>query len=160
MAKKAKTVKIRKHKYGVPRSIHKHYPDVKFVVDAAEAVDVSVCKADIVSSKSLDPTNCAMARAIKREHRADAAIIGLSSSYIINGDKAIRFATPQSVQREIVSFDRGHDFEPGDYYLTPKSPSNKLGMPTLKGPNSKGGKNKSATQKHVKRVRVLPTGSD
>jgi len=85
----------------------------------------------------------------------------MTSSYVIKGKKALRFATPASVQREIVSFDRHGDFAPGDYTLVPKAPSSRLGH----GYNKDGdhGTNKKPLKRKIHRsarVRVLPAGQD
>jgi|SRR4030095_4508853 len=143
----------------LPRSLRKLFPNVKYAIDATSPIEVSVDAKDCDGAKKLDPTNCALARAARREYKADGVIIGISSSYIIKGDKATRFATPERVQREIVSFDRHHDFAPGEYTLVPKAPTAKFGSHPR--PNREGGANKKA--RHIRhtsaRIRVLPKGS-
>ena len=145
----AKSIKL-------PRSIRRMFPNVTHAVDANAAVEISVNRHDCKIGTKLNPTECALAKAAKREFKADGAIIGLSSSYIIKGNKAVRFATPESVQREIVSFDRHQDFSPGDYRLVPKAKSVQFGV----NKHKTGGRNKNATRKihHSARVRVLPMG--
>lgn len=147
----------KKNQIKLPRSVKRLFPNVTFAYDSNQAIEISVNNKDCSDAKRKDSANCALARAAKRELKADGAIIGLSSSYIIRGAKAIRFATPEAVQREIVSFDRNQNFEPGEYRLVPKSPTNRLGQIR----NRKvGGKNKNATRKihHSVNVRVLPRG--
>ena len=158
----AKRIKVRKEHFGVPASVKRAYPNVKFVVDADEAVDIKVCKADVSSAKKLDPIDCALAKAAKRELKADAAIIGISTSYLIKGDKAVRFATPASVQREIVSFDRHSDFTVGEYYLTPKSPANRLSSGNTPSRNKTRGRGTTIHHRNSKteKIRVLPKGQD
>ena len=155
----AKKIKTKKTGAKLPRSIRRMFPEVKECVDAAQPVEISVASQDCKSAKRLDPTNCALARAAKREVKADGAIIGMSTSYLIQGTKAIRFQTPQSVQREIVSFDRHDDFEPGEYYLTPKSPATRLGVDKHTRKKDRGGKYKRKYHKNV-RVRVFPKGAE
>ncbi len=106
-----------------PRSVVALFPNVTSCTDARTPVGISVSKSDVKSSTSGAPQDCAMAKAICREWKADSALVGLSYSYVIKGNKAVRFMTPQSVAREIVSFDRQHDFAPGNYHLAaiPKS---------------------------------------
>ena len=96
-----------------------------------------------------------MATAAKRQFKADAAIIGLSTSYIIKGGKATRFNTPVRIGREIVSFDRNKDFAEGSYTLIPKAKSQRLG--TSHNYTSRKGRHDKAPIKHIKnaRVRVL-----
>jgi hypothetical protein len=144
----------------LPTSLRKLYPNVKYAVDANYPIEVSVKNSDCTDAVEMDPTNCALAKAAKREYKADGVIIGISSSYIIKGDIATRFATPERVQREIVSFDRHHDFAPGEYTLVPKPPTAKFGESYRKRPNREGGKNKTARRiRHTSaRIRVLPKG--
>lgn len=142
----------------LPRSVKKLFPQVESALDADTPIEVSVEPKDCKEGKKFNPAECALARAAKREHHADGVIIGMSSSYIIKGKQAIRFATPQSVQREIVSFDRHQDFSPGEYTLVPKSPTARFGME--KRARKSGGTNKSAKRKihQSARVRILAKG--
>lgn len=142
-------------KFPLPRSLRTLFPNVEFAVDASKPVEISVDAEDCKKGKKLDPTECALAKAAKRELHADAVIIGMNTSYIIKGNQAVRFSTPESVTREIVSFDRNQDFAPGDYYLNPKSPTARLGVK-----QNLGGKNKTAKRKihKVARVRMLAKG--
>jgi hypothetical protein len=159
----AKRIKIRKDSHVLlPRSVARLFPKVTVAVDADQSIDVKVIKKDCVESKQMDPADCALARAVKRDMEADGAIIGLSSSYIIRGNKAIRFATPERVQREIVSFDRNHDFAPGDYFLTPKSPSSRMGVEKSKRKVTPTSGAKVAKRKvhHPDRVRILLRGAE
>lgn len=136
------------------------FPNVIHAVDADTAIEVSVQRKDCKDAKKNNPMECALARAAKRELHVDGAIIGISSSYIIKGDTAFRFETPESVKREIVSFDRHGDFSPGDYYLTPKSPSNRFGRDE-RNYKRKGGNHKAKRKiHHSARVRVLPHGAE
>src|SRR4051812_17932241 len=96
--------------------IRKLFPQVKHVEDADESIVITVTKKDNSSARKKEPTDCALARACIREKIADAAIIGLSYSWLIKGTKAIRYATSVTVSREITSFDRHHDFMAGKNY--------------------------------------------
>lgn len=129
----------------LPRSIKRMFPNVTTIIDAKKSIQVHVEGRDCKNAEPLNPRECAMARAAKREYKVDAAVIGISSSYIIKGNKATRFKTPNTVQREIVSFDRHSDFEPGEYHLAVHSPSLRLGV------NSHSGKKKSTTNHASKR---------
>jgi len=146
----------------LPRSIKRMFPEVKTVSDAKEAVEITVNRKDCKIAQKRNPTECALAKAAKRELKVDKVIIGISSSYLIKGTEAIRFQTPQSVQREIVSFDRHQDFAEGSYNLVPKSGNNRMGQYIDTRTNKKGGKYKYAKRKihHSARVRVLPSGAE
>lgn len=102
-----------------PRSLTRIYPHVTQCHDAKRPVEIEIRAKDVSSATKKDATACAMATAICREWKADEAVIGLSYSYVIKGKTAMRFVTPSSVQREIVSFDRSKDFAPGKYHLAP-----------------------------------------
>ena len=119
---------MKKTKKIAPRSIKRVFPNVKFLEDAKSSINVHVKATDCKIAIARDATECALAKATKRELHADAVIIGLSTSYIIKGNKAIRYNTGQRIAREIVSFDRHNDFEPDIYTLSPKSPSLRLGV--------------------------------
>lgn len=105
--------------------VRKYYPNVTKVLDAPTSVRIAVTKRDCIASKSKAPDACAMAHACKRSY--DGAIISLSTAYLVKGSKAFRYKVPQSVSREIVSFDRSHDFQPGTYSLQAPSKSSMLG---------------------------------
>lgn len=136
----------------LPPTIRKHFPDVDYIVDADYPIDIAVDKEDCQDAKQLDPTNCALARAAKRAFNADAVVIGISTSYVIRGKRAVRFATPEHVSREIVSFDRNGDFEPGTYKLVPKAPTSRMGANTK---TYKKRKDKQGTRQFSARVRIL-----
>ncbi len=108
--------------------IQKQFPQVKKVRDATETISVTVIPADAVKGRRKDPATCALARACVRTSIADAAIIGLSSSWLIKGDTATRYLTSEGVSREITSFDRHQDFQSGnDYKLSRVGKSKRLG---------------------------------
>lgn len=144
----------------LPRALREMFPEVKYAIDSDHVVEISVGQKDCKDAKKLNPAECALARAAKRELRADGVIIGLASSYVIKGKKAIRFATPESVKREIVSFDRHEDFAPGDYYLTPKSPTAQFGsQKRTPNPDMIGTRPSRRKMHHSARVRFLPKGT-
>ena len=147
----------------LPRSVRRLFPNVKFAVDADRPIEVLVEAKDCRDAESLNPSECALARAAKRELHADGVIIGMGASYVIKGDRAVRYHTPASVQREIVSFDRSHDFAPGTYYLPPKPPATRFGAEKQKKDSRKNHGNGPKTAKrkvHTSaRVRVLPKGA-
>lgn len=124
---------------GALARVQKHFPQVTKVQDATKPISIQVKKVDSRNGKKKDPTSCAMAKAACRELHADGAIINIGTSYVIKGNKAVRYRTPQSVAREIVSFDRHQDFAPGkDYNLTPFSPTLKLDyLASYKRPDTK-----------------------
>lgn len=103
------------------------FTKVSKVKDANEPIWVSVTKADSATGRKKDASECALARACVREKHADGAVINIGTSYIIKGDTAVRYATSNSVSREITSFDRGAGFQEGnDYLLAAPPPTSRL----------------------------------
>lgn len=145
---------MRKKKLKAPRSLHRLFPQIKDVTDARAPVKVTVNGKDCAIGKKMQASECALAKAAKRQYHAEGAIIGMTFSYIIKGKKAIRFQTPPSVAREIVSFDRHSDFAPGEYHLAAVSPSQRLGSHTKSGPSGPR-TNKRVTHERTVRVREI-----
>ena len=110
--------------------VQRYFPDVKTVKDADQPILVEVTNRDTKSAKVKNHKACAMAVACKRMTHADGVIVSVQTAYIIHGDKALRFNLPESVAREVVSFDREAGFAPGEYHMNPPSPSRKLGSRT------------------------------
>ncbi len=142
----------------VPRSVKRLFPQVEQVVEAKRPVKVSVTERDCAAGKRLQADECALAKAAKRQYRADGAVIGLTSSYIIKGKRAIRFETTDAIAREITSFDRHHDFAPGDYCLSAVRPSQRRGGRKPKRPHSGSRRVKRIIHKQTVRVRQMPKG--
>lgn len=123
-------------------TVRRYFPYVEEVVDADESITINVTKRDSETSKKRDPANCALVHACKRLHIADAAIIGLSYSYLIKGTTATRYKTSCTVSREIVAFDRHKQFAAGqNYRLSRVSPQARIGTQHRGG---QGSKNKKA----------------
>lgn len=105
--------------------VRKYHPEVNRVVDAKKPLTIEVTASDCRSGNSGKASSCAMAKACERDF--DGAVISLSVAYMVKGDRATRYRVPASVQREIVSFDRAHKFEPGTYKLKAPNTTEKLG---------------------------------
>lgn len=105
--------------------VQKYHPTVTKVVDATKAAVIHVTKDDCAKGRSKAPNSCALAAAACREY--DGAIISLSTAYLIKGNTATRYHVPIAISREIVSFDRSHRFDPGEYSLRAVPKSARLG---------------------------------
>jgi hypothetical protein len=107
------------------QTLYKGWP----LVDASEDLEIEVTKSDVLSSKKGDPHNCAAAVATKRQLKAEVEV-HISRTYVKDNKhkRYIRFLTPESIRREITSFDRSAIFEPGEYVLKAASPGQKLGV--------------------------------
>ena len=100
------------------------------VVDAKRPLTLSVTKADI--SRAADsiqqPNSCAVARACYRELHAKEVRVHLSRVYVRTNDHNwVRYVTPDAMRAEIIAFDRGGAFEPGEFRLEKIQPSATLG---------------------------------
>jgi hypothetical protein len=97
------------------------------VRDAKTRLPFQVTNQDIKLAGLKKPESCAIALACKRLKNYGDVRIHMHYAYILKGDHWLRYRIPQSVIREIVAFDRGGSFEPGEYALLPPAPSCKLG---------------------------------
>lgn len=105
--------------------VRKYYPEVTKVRDAKKNVTIAVTPDDCKGSRKKSPSSCALARACERSY--DGAIVSMSVAYLVKGNVAHRYRVPQAISRELVSFDRHHDFAPGEYRLKAPSKTQKMG---------------------------------
>jgi hypothetical protein len=120
--------------------VQTHFPKVTKVQDAKKALAIEVTANDEYKSKRRNHEECAMAVACRRAYHADGVLIARSIAYLVKGTLAVRFKIPQSVSREITSFDRGGPFKPGWYQLSKPTEGNTLKRKKERGDNeSKGG---------------------
>lgn len=90
----------------------------KTMIDADEAIDITITAADIRGGKPSSPSHCAIARAVRRVLPETKNVFVFRSTVWVEDDSyLIRYKLPGSLQKEIVCFDRAKKFEPGDYYL-------------------------------------------
>ena len=119
------------------RIVNKLFPKVKRVTDAKRNASIEVTLKDATSRGVKNHKECAMAVACKRKFKVDGVIISRSVAYLIKGSHAQRFHLPESVSREVVSFDRGAGFAPGKYELAAVSPANILGSRDERKPRTR-----------------------
>jgi len=119
-------------------NVQRYFPKVTKVIDADTPVSVQVTSADDKAGKRYEQDVCAMAVACKRTFKVDGVIVSRKVGYLVRGDVATRYNLPESVSREVVSFDRGAGFAPGQYQMTPPEPSRRLGRMTGGNKQSNG----------------------
>jgi hypothetical protein len=107
------------------RCVRKYYPDVTTVLDAKRGTKITVTPKDCANGVGKAPNICAIAKAALRHY--DGAIISLSRAYLIKGATAYRYGVPSHVTRELIVFDRSHQFEPGVYRLERVGKNQRLG---------------------------------
>lgn len=93
--------------------------DGKPVVDADKPVTVHITQEDCARGSKKDPERCAAALALRRVTACDESRVHLGCTYLRFGNKWLRYATPPSLKAEVISFDRGGGFYPGDFRLRP-----------------------------------------
>ena len=97
------------------------------VIDAKEPLTITVLDKDIKTARKSDPSNCAAANAGKRELHKDVRVF-LTRTYIKEKKHWVRYITSEAASREIIAFDRGSAFCPGEYKLNPVPESQKIGI--------------------------------
>ena len=124
------------------------------VVDAKTPLIIRINKRDVKLGHTKDPGACAAARCLLRSvPKIQAARVHLSRSYIqIGNTHWVRYATPQSLRSEVVSFDRGGKFLPGAHALLP------LTEGQLPSGRRQGGKDRPKRRKGKKRAYHVVTG--
>lgn len=150
--------------------VQEYFPEVTDVVDGEVDIQVSVTKKDTTHAKVRNHSACAFAMACKRMFNAEGVngvIVAVKTAYLVRGNLAVRYKLPESVSREVVSFDRGAIFDEGVYHMNAPAKSSKLGA--RKGRNNKGvtkgtGKKTMFTKHDTRGIRVAlgskknPTG--
>lgn len=97
------------------------------ILDAKRAMTLHITAGDISRSDKKDPTHCAAALACKRMKGVKEARVHLTRVYVRQNDgNVLRYTTPARLKGEIIAFDRGGQFEPGDYTLNPPAPSQRV----------------------------------
>jgi len=126
--------------------VQKMFPSVTKVIDGKSDIHVEVNKRDASSKAVRDHKECALAQACRRTLDLDGAIISRSVAYLIKGRTATRYRVPSSATREIIAFDRGAAFVPGDYMLK------RVPKPMRFGEKRSGGKTKPPKRKNRRPV--------
>lgn len=104
---------------------HAHFIHGKPVVNAKKVVTLHISPMDVKKGSVKDPGACAAARAAMRAvPNCIAARIHIGRAYLLGKDgKWLRYKTPEALRGEVITFDRGGKFQPGEYTLRPMSPS-------------------------------------
>lgn len=133
--------------------------DGKPVFDAKKGITLHVNKNDVDKADPKEPADCVVARACRRELHAKEVRVHLARVYVrMNEGNWTRYRTPPAMRSEIIAFDRGGAFAPGEYQLQPLPPSEAKGNKRKRpGPR----KNRKIVQKRkaphvVSDVRVGP----
>lgn len=96
------------------------------VQDGTKPITLNVKNIDISRANTKEPDACAVARACYRELKAKEVRVHLSRVYVRLNGSFLRYCTPAALRSEIIAFDRGGEFEPGQYALSVPPPSRTL----------------------------------
>jgi len=120
------------------------------VVDGTKTIQIEITKHDAQLASRQDHGNCAVARACMKQEGTDA-IVHISRVFLKmkNKDIWVRYIIKNDLRTEIVSFDRGGDFEPGIFTLYPgSSQSGPLGTSHKRASGPRVSKRKAPTTLH------------
>jgi hypothetical protein len=131
------------------------------IIDATETVLIEVTKRDVNSelAERQSPSSCLLARACKRDMEAVQVRVHLTRIYVLKDKQWHRFIASRNLETEIVVFDRGGDFQPGQYLLRRPQKSQQLGAARAapRKPRKSGPHKSPYLPRHVfENVRVRP----
>ena len=87
------------------------------VGNAAKSIRVTVTPDDIKKGKPLEPNACAIARAVLRQVPGATDVYTHLDCVFIRRKEWLRYKMPEYARREVVAFDRGGWFAPGEVEL-------------------------------------------
>lgn len=128
------------------------------IIDATAPMTLHVGAEELANAKTKQPTSCALAQACLRKKGVKEVRVHLSRAYIRTNElNWQRFLVSDHLRREIVVFDRGGRFAPGDYVLQKINPAKRLGADKRKrtGPKPPG-KRKRRQYSPTQDVRLGP----
>lgn len=129
--------------------VQQFFPNVEEVKDATRGITIEVTKGDINSSQVKSHRTCAIAVACKRKFHLDGVVISRSIAYLVKDKRAVRYMVTSSAAREIIAFDRGGTFEPGEYSFIKPHDSIAIGQ-NRKAPSSKNDiRKKRGAPRHI-----------
>jgi hypothetical protein len=129
--------------------VQKFYPEVTTVKDATEDVDIEVTNRISQSAAVKNHKKCAMSVACERQLGADGAIVSVNVAYLIKGKSAVRYRVPESVSREVVSFDRNGGFAAGSYELKAPLKGHRIGEHYTQSRKNTGKRRRSNKHNHI-----------
>lgn len=96
----------------------------KRVVDAKRPAFIKITPRDVKEGDNKNPSSCAAAKAAKHSiPECISARVHIGRVYIEQEKQWIRYDTPDALRTEIIAFDKGGSFQPGEYKLRAPSPA-------------------------------------
>jgi hypothetical protein len=118
------------------------------VKNATKPLVLAILPSDIEQATRKDPATCAIACAARRSFGTDEVRIHLSRIYVRVGKEWRRYMTPDSLRSEIIAFDRGGSFSPGEHWLATPPPAKRTGKRQGSDTASSGGRGKKRRAYH------------
>lgn len=119
------------------------------IMDAKKPVKLIINDNDINKADPKEPKDCAVARACRRGLHVKEVRVHLGRVYLRqNEGNWVRYMTPRYLRSEIIAFDRGGKFVPGEYTLQAPGPSRR----TKKAQGSKKSKSRPVKSKTKRRA--------
>lgn len=129
------------------------------VFDAKKPIKLHVTSADIRNADKKKPNSCAVAKACYRELHAKEVRVHLSRVYVRTNDMNWqRYMTPVNMRQEIVAFDRGGKFAPGEYHIMKPNPAKKTGKQQGSTTNQSPKPKKKGKNREYHRITDVRTG--
>lgn len=96
----------------------------KRVIDAKKPAIIKITPRDVKEGDNKNPSSCAAAKAARHSiEECISARVHIGRVYIEHAKHWVRYDTPDSLRTEIIAFDKGGSFQPGDYTLRAPSPA-------------------------------------
>jgi hypothetical protein len=127
------------------------------VKNGSKRISLNITKGDIGRADRKKPDQCVIARCLRRSLHVKEARVHLGRVYLwLNDAEWIRYITPPPLRSEIIAFDRGGTFEPGEFALLPPSASRRTGQEQGTKTRTKGAGKTRAPPHVVTNVRGGP----
>lgn len=98
------------------------------IKDARKSITLEITADDVKRARRKKPNTCAIAQTCLRQPGVKEVKIHLSRAYIRSSPAVwTRYFLPRTLRSEIIAFDRGGRFAPGEYMLYKIHPSQKIG---------------------------------
>ncbi len=122
------------------------------VFDAKRAMKLHVGERELNAANRKTPNSCALAHACMAKEGVKEVRIHLSRAYVrLNDINWTRYFVSDNLRNEIIAFDRGGRFMPGEYVLQKISPSQRLTGKAAGSKKNKTNKNRDYSRKRVTR---------
>jgi hypothetical protein len=97
------------------------------VYDAKRPISITVTAKDVANAKRKSPGACVAALAAMRGLHAKEVRVHLGRVYVRHTQSWLRYETKPRLRNEIIAYDRGGTFEPGEYDAPPPSVGHRAG---------------------------------